>query len=172
MVIADIASFVTIANGVCTVLGYLSNVTNKAQQNNKKCKPRIKTNKDEKKRCKAILKKHNLPKSVGIMCKSQNDICFMPDKAIVNKNLNNLNLKSSGGSANLFIGGGYFALCIQKTNAAQNIIMNGTVIEYKGEIYLLRHQDGGNPNYLAKLELFMNGMIVELDDGFKVGLFY
>jgi len=133
-----------------------------------------KKSKEEKKLCGAILKKHKLPKSVGIMCKSENDICFIPDKSIVDKNLNNLNLKSNDGVAELIIDGGSFALNI-KTNESGIVhqrVMFGTLIKHKGEIYLLRHPLGGYPNYLAKLDLFINGMIVELDDGFKIGLYY
>lgn len=62
---------------------------------------------EEKKRCKVLLKKHNLPKSVGIMCKSENDICFAPEKTIVYKDLNNLHLKSTDETAQLHIGGGF-----------------------------------------------------------------
>jgi len=192
MEIADLVSIV--ANGMAILLNYLPKGIEKVQRiktksgseikasdetvgylndylNNKK---KQKTSQEERKHCKAILKKHNLPESVGIMRESENVICFMPNKTIVNKNLNNLSLKSSDETAKLFIGGGFFAFYI-KTNVSGIVhekVMNGTVIEHKGEIYLLRHLLGGSPYYLAKLDLFINGMIIELDDGSKVGLYY
>ena len=186
----DYAKLVEVGNGICTLLGYLPKaidkvrcfITNgrfelKTSNENIQCLNEYlnyKKSTEEKKRCKAILKKHNLPKSVGIMCKSEKDICFMPNKTIVDKSLNNLNLKSNDGAAELIIGGGFFVLnlkIIEASNVHQKV-MCGTVINYKDEIFLLRHPLGGYPNYLAKLDLFINGMIAELDDGFKVGLYY
>jgi hypothetical protein len=187
----DIANWIDIADGTCTLLGYLSRSFNKIRHSVTKNGFEIKTNtgeinrldeylksnkksKEEMKRCKAILKKYNFPKSVGIICKSDEDICFTPNKAIVDKTLNNLNLKSDDGRAKLAIGGGYFALNIEDVDSGfvHQKVMYGTVIKHKGEIYLLRHPLGGYPNYLAKLDLFINGMIIELDDGFKVGFYY
>jgi hypothetical protein len=190
MDINDVASVVTIVNGTCTLLGYLPNAINKVRSFITKNGLEIKTSdeeidhlneylnykksKEEMKRCKAILKKHNLHKDVGIMCKSEKDICFIPNNKIVDKNLNNLNLKSNDGLATLKIGGGFFSLNIEITESGfvHQRVMHGTVIKHKGEIYLLRHPLGGYPNYLAKLDLFINGMIIELDDGFQVGLYY
>jgi len=194
MDISIIADLFTIANGMGKFLGYLPKVIGKIQRFKTKSGSEIKASdetigdlneylnskkrqiisQEERKLCKAILKKHNLPKNVGIMCKSKNDICFMPNKAIVNKNLNNLSLKSSDETANLFIGGGFFVFYIKTivSGIVHEKVMNGTVIEHKGEIYLLRHPLGGSPYYLAKLDLFINGMIIELDDGFKIGLYY
>jgi len=133
-----------------------------------------KKTKEEKRRCKAILKKYNLPKSVGIMCKSENDICFAPNKAIVNQNLNNLNLRSNDGTVRLYIGGGTFAFNMEivEGGIVHHKVMYGTIINYKSKIYLLRHPLGGSPYYLARLNLFINGIIVELDDGLKIGLYY
>ena len=186
----DCANLIEIANGICTLFNYLPKAIDKMRRVITKSGFEIKTtdekigylngyldykkSKEEKKRCEAIIKKHNLPKSVGIMCKSENDICFIPDKAIVDKNLNNLKLKSDDEGAELFIGGGSFALKINtnESGIVHQRVMYGTVIKHKGEIYLLRHPLGGYPNYLAKLDLFINGMIIELDDGFKMGLYY
>jgi hypothetical protein len=190
MNIDSFANLVDIANGICSLLGTLPKTFNTVRSFITKNGFEIKTSdkefdhlegyldykksKDERKRCEAILKKHNLPKTVGIMCKSEKDICFMPNKAIVDKNMNNLHLKSTDSTAELIIGGGFFAFNIKNnaSNIAHQNIMCGTVIKHKGEIYLLRHPLGGSPYYLAKLDLFINGMIIELDDGFKVGLYY
>ena len=190
MNLGDFANWVTIVNGVCTFFGYLPNAINKVRYITTKNGFEIKIcadkndrlntylnhkkGKDENKRCKEILKKHNLPKSVCVICKSEKDICFMPHKTIVDKTLNNLNLKSNDGTAELKIGGGYFALNIENTESGfvQKKIMFGTVIKHKGEIYLLRHPLGGYPHYLARIELFINGMIIELDDNTKIGLYY
>jgi len=186
----ELASIIYLAKEMGNILIFLPDVIEKIQRIKIKGGFELKTNnekidnlkeyinskksKEERKRCKAILKKHNLPKSVGIMCKSENDICFIPNKAIVNKNLNNLSLKSNDGTVKLFIGGGSFAFSNQTNNAGfiHINVMYGTVIEHKSEIFLLRHPLGGYPNYLAKLDLFINGMIVELDDGNKVGIYY
>jgi hypothetical protein len=191
MNINDISTWIDIANGACTILGYLPKAAEKIRTFITNNGSEIKTSdeeivrlneylknnmkdKEENKRCKAILKKHNLPKSVGIICKSEKDVCFTPSKTIVDKTLNNLNLKSSDGRAKLAIGGGYFAFNIEiiESGFVHQKIMYGTVIKNKGEIYLLRHPLGGYPNYLAKVDLFINGMIIEFDDGFKVGLYY
>ncbi|MDR0473389.1 MAG: hypothetical protein LBH43_06935 [Treponema sp.] len=190
MKIDDIPILVGVASGTVTLWGCLPKAIDKVRRFITNSGFEIKTNDEEidylkgylnykktkegKKRCKTILKKHNLPNSVGIMCKSENDICFIPNKTIVYKDMNNLNLKSNDGAANPNIGGGYFALVIENIEAGSvhQRVMNGTVIKHKGEIYLLRHPLGGYPNYLAKLDLFINGMIIELDDGFKVGLKY
>ncbi|GMO36025.1 MAG: hypothetical protein Ta2B_16120 [Termitinemataceae bacterium] len=187
----DYLKWIGIANGTCTLLGYLPKAIGKIKHfiinsgfeiktsegemdrlkgyldNNKKSK-------EEKKRCKAILKKHNLPKNVGIMCKSEKDVCFTPQKKIVDKTLNNLNLRSDDGRAKLAIGGGSFAFNIEiiESGFVHQRVMYGTVIKHKGEIYLLRHPLGGYPNYLAKVDLFINGMIIEFDDSFRVGLYY
>jgi len=133
-----------------------------------------KKSRNEKKRCRVLLKNHNLPKSVGIMCKTENDICFVPNKSIVYKDLNNLHLKSNDGTAQLHIGGGFFTLNITEnvSGIVHQKIMNGIVIKHQGDIYLLRHPLGGFPFYLAKLELFINGVIIELNDGSKIGLYY
>jgi len=186
----NIANVVGIANGTITLLGHLPKVIDKVQCFITNSGFEIKANdaeiehlegylnykksKEEIKRCKAILKKHNLPKSVGIMCKSDKDICFIPNKMIVNKNINNLNLKSSDGSSELTIGGGFFSfnMKINESGFIHQKIMNGTVINHKREIYLLRHPLGGYPNYFARLDLYINGMIIEFDDGFKVGVYY
>jgi hypothetical protein len=131
---------------------------------------------EEIRRCKEILKKYNLPKSVGIRCKSEKSVYFTPYKTIVDKTMNNLHLKSSDGYATLSIGGGSFVLNIYHHDYGSSImhqkIMNGTVIKHKTEIYLLRHPLGGYPYYLARLELFINGMILEFNDDSKIGLYY
>jgi hypothetical protein len=191
MILDDLTNWIGLANTVCTLLGYLPKAIDKVRSINinrgveikakddddiKHLKEYLnfKTNKDEKKRCKSILKKHNLPKTVGVICKSEKDICFMPKKTIVDKSLNNLNLKSLDCATELIIGGGYFTFKnkINESGTVHQRVMNGTVIKYEGEIYLLRHPLGGYPNYLAKLDLFINGMTLEFDDGFKVGLYY
>jgi hypothetical protein len=187
----DLANITNITNGVCTLLSYLPKaipmvrtitarygIEIKARDSaTEYLSPYLncKQSKEEKKRCKAILQKHNLPKTVGIMCKSENDICFAPNKMIVDTSLNNLNLASNDGFAKLVISGGFFALTIETIESRfvhPKIIMYGTVIKHKGEIYLLRHPLGGFPNYLAKIDLFINGMIVTLDDGIEVGVYY
>lgn len=186
----DYTNWISIANGMCSLLGFLPKAIDKVRSSIENNGFEVKTNdeeiarlkgyldykksKDERKRCKAILKKHNLPKSVGIMCKSENDICFIPNKAIIDRNMNNLHLKSSNGDTELNIGGGFFALNNKSVdlNIVHQKVMFGTVIKYKGEIYLLRHPLGGNSYYLARLDLFINGMIIELNDGSKVGLYY
>ena len=186
----DLANIADIVSGTVAFFGYLPKVINKVQCFIIKGGFRLKASdeeiehlkgyldykksKDEKKRCRAILKKHNLPKSVGIMCRSENDICFIPNKTIVDKSLNNLNLKSSDSTAELIIGGGFFALTIKNSESGkvhQNV-MCGTVIRHEGEIYLLRHPLGGTPYYLSRLDLFINGMIIELNDGSKIGVYY
>jgi hypothetical protein len=190
MNLSDIADWISIASGTVNFFNFLPENIDKVRRFIKKNRFELKTSNEnilclneylnykksseEKKRCKAILKKHNLPKSVGIMCKSEKDICFMPNKTIVDKSLNHLILKSNDGAAELIIGGGSFALNIKniESGIAHQRVMCGTVIKHKDEIYLLRHPLGGYPNYLAKLDLFINGMIVELDDGFKIGLYY
>jgi len=190
MTINDLADLVNITSGTFAILGYLPKIINKLQSYTSKNGFEMKAgdeeidhlkgyldykkSKDERKRCKAILKKHNLPKSVGVMCKTENDICFSPNKAIIDKNMNNLHLKSSDNNAELFIGAGCFALCIKDIvmGIVHQKIMCGTVIRLKDEIYLLRHPLGGTPYYLARLDLFINGVIIELNDGSKVGLYY
>jgi len=190
MNLEDVTNLVNLANGTVTLFGYLPKAIDKVRcfitSNGFEGKTsdeeieylkgylNYKKSKEERKRCKAILKKHNLPKSVGIMCKSENDICFAPNKMIVNKNLNNLNLKSSDGLAELKIGGGTFAFTLQivETGIVHQKVMYGTVINHTGDIYLLRHPLGGSPYYLARLDLFFNGMIVELDNGLRIGLYY
>jgi hypothetical protein len=149
----DFANLVGIANGMYTLLGRLPEAIDKVRSLTTNSGFEIKTNdetidnlkgylnykksKEEQKRCQAILKKHNLPKTVGIMGKSENDICFAPNKRIVDKTLNNLNLKSSDGNAELHIGGGFFALHIRiiESGRVHQRIMCGTVIKHKGEIY-------------------------------------
>ena len=192
MNLEDYSNLVDIANGTINLLGHLPKVidtiksfrTNNGfefktseEEDMNRLKEYLKHNKkdkEENKRCTAILKKYNLPKSVGIRCKSEKDVCFTPNKAIVDKTLNNLHLKSSDGRADLTIGGGFFALKIEipKPKVVHPEVMYGTVVRHKGEIYLLRHPLGGFPNYLAKLDLFINGMIIELDDGDKIGVYY
>jgi hypothetical protein len=189
MNLEDFANVVGIANGMCSLLGYLPKAINKViaftysgfelKASDEEVEHlneyvNYKKSKEERKSCKAILKKHNLPKSVGIMCRSGKDICFMPNKTIVDKTMNNLNLKSSDGLAKLTIGGGFFAFTFENNGSGKGHknILNGTVIKHNSEIYLLRHPLGGYPNYLAKLDIFINGMIIELDDGFKVGVYY
>jgi hypothetical protein len=182
----DWANWISIGSDTCTLFGFLPEAINTVQRLITKSGLEIKTSdkgidalkeflpcpktRDEQKRCQAILKKHKLPKSVGIMSKSEKDIYFVPTKRIVDKTLNNLHLHSSDKTDELYIGGGYFALCVKVHSHKK--FMYGTVIKHKGEIYLLRHPLGGCPYYLAKLDLFINGMIVELDDGNKVGLYY
>jgi hypothetical protein len=187
----DFLKLLDVVNGTYTFLGYLPKVIDKIQSFITKNGFEMKTNNEEisrmnkylkdnkktrenNKRCNAILKKYNLPKSVGIRYTSDKDVCFTPQKTIVDKTLNNLSLKSSDGSANLIIGGGYFALNIRNTELGivHQKVMFGTVIKHKGEIYLLRHPLGGYPNYLARVDFFINGIIIEIDDGFKVGLYY
>jgi len=186
----DFAKWITILNEMCSFIGFLPKTIDKIRSITTKNGFEIKASgeeidhlkgylnykksKDERKRCKAILKKHNLPKSVGIMCKSENDICFMPNKMIIDKNLNNLHLKSSDGTAELIIGGGCFVLNIKNNELGivHQKVMCGTVIKHKSEIYLLRHPLGGTPYYFAKLDLFINGIIIELNDGSKIGLYY
>jgi len=186
----NIANIVSITNGTISLLGqlpkYIDKIRNFIVNDRFELKAddmvidhleeylNYKKSKEEIKRCKVILKKHNLPKKVGIMCKSENDICFMPNNMIVNKYLNNLYLKSNDGTAELAIGGGFFSFNM-KTNESGFIhqkIMNGTIINYKGDFYLLRHPLGGYPNYFARLDLFINGIIIEFDDGSKVGVYY
>ncbi|MDR0382906.1 MAG: hypothetical protein LBH50_02855 [Spirochaetaceae bacterium] len=121
----DLANWIGMANRACTLLGYLPKAVDKIQDFVTKNGFEIKTNaeeinrlneylksnkksKDEMKRCKAILKRYNFPKNVGIICKSDEDICFTPNKAIVDKTLNNLNLKSDDGRSKLAIGGVFF----------------------------------------------------------------
>lgn len=190
MELDDVANLIGIANGTFAFLGYLPKAietvrcfvakngftikTSEAEIGRLKGYLKYKKSKEEKRRCKAILKKHNLPKSVGIMCKSEKDICFIPNKRLVDKTMNNLNLTSSDELASLNIGGGFFALNIRNCESGKVHAnpMYGTVIKYKGEIYLLRHPSGGFPHYLARLDLFIQGMIVELDDGSRIGLYY
>ena len=175
---------------MCNLLGFLPNVINKVRITFFKNGFEIKANddviehlkgylnykksKDEMKRCKAILKKHNLPISVGIMCKTENDICFTPNKSIIDKSMNNLCLKSNDGTDKLVIGGGFFALNIESnvSNPVLQKVMCGTIIKHKDEIYLLRHPLGGNAFYLARLDLFINGIILEFNDSTKIGLYY
>jgi len=190
MVLDNWANWVSIFSGAVTVFGCLPKSIDNLQSfitkggfeikafneeiEHLKGYQNYKKSKDEKKRCKAILKKHNLPKSVGVMCKTDNDICFSPSKAIIDKNMNNLHLKSSDKNAELIIGGGCFAFYIKNIvlGIVHQNIMCGTVIRLKDEIYLLRHPLGGTPYYLAKLDLFINGVIIELNDDSKVGLYY
>ena len=182
----SLSNWIGIVDGTCNILGHLPKIIDKFQETiNNNCSGvksinnlggylNHKKNKEEKKLCNIILKKHNLPKSVGIMCKAKNDIYFIPNKTIIEKTFNNLYLKSNDGAAKLFIGGGFFAFNIELNESGfiHKKAMYGTVIKYKGEIYLLRHPLGGYPNYLARLELFINGMIIEFDDGLKIGLYY
>ena len=185
-----LANLFSIANGMCTLLSYLPKAIN--QVKNVKIKNRLeikvsyekitylneyldrKKNKEEKKRCSEILKIHNLPKTVGVMCKSENDIYFLPSNTILDKSLNNLTLKSTDEKAALIIGGGFFAftLDIYESNILHQKMMYGSVVKINGEIYLLRHPLGGYPYYFAKLDLFINGIIAEFNDGFKIGLYY
>jgi len=184
------ADMLRVTNGVLNLLIYLPRAINSVQRiitkrgfeiitsddkfDHLKEYLNYKNSKDERKRCKVILKKHKLPKSVGIRCKSENDICFIPNKTIINKNLNNLKLKANDENVELNIGGGCFELNINtnELGIVHQKIMCGTVIKHKNEIYLLRHPLGGNSYYLARVDLFINGMIIELDDGSKVGLYY
>jgi len=190
MILNDFANLITIVNGMFNLLGFLPNAINKVRSKIYKNGFEVKANdevidhlkeylnykksKNEIKHCKAILKKHNLPNSVGIMCKTENDICFTPNKSIIEKSMNNLCLKSNDGTAKLVIGGGFFALNIESnvSNIVHQKVMCGSVIKHKSEIYLLRHPLGGNSFYLAKLDLFINGVIIEFNDESKIGLYY
>ena len=92
--------------------------------------------KEEKARCRLILKKFNLPKNVGLMCKSENDICFIPDNTIIEKSMNNLHLKSDDGTVQLIIGGCCFVLNIilNESGFSHQKVMTGTVIKHKKNI--------------------------------------